>query len=123
MATRTAAEAKKARRIEDRTMAHQEDGMSFDEARAQALAETLTEVSGNPQAATIKALEAADAKIGKKKSKMPAPVDEDRAKLISEALSAIRDKQEDLDKLDPELRAKLTLMAVGAFMGDHSSKQ
>ena len=123
MAVRTAAEAKQARRIEDRAMAYQESGMSFDEARAQALAETLTEQSDNPQAAIIKALEEADAKIGKKKSRMPTAADDARAKLISEALSAMRNKQEDLDKLDPELRAKLTLMAVGALMGGPPTKQ
>lgn len=123
MAVRTAAQAKQARRIEDRAMAYQESGMSFDEARAQALAETLTESSSDPQAAILKALEEADAKIGKKKSRMPTAADDQRAKLISEALSAMRTKQEDLDKLDPELRAKLTLMAVGALMGGPSTKQ
>lgn len=123
MAVRTAAQAKQARRIEDRAMAYQESGMSFDEARAQALAETLTESSSDPQAAILKALEEADAKIGKKKSRMPTAADDQRAKLISEALSAMRNKQEDLDKLDPELRAKLTLMAVGALMGGPPTKQ
>ena len=123
LAARSAAQAKQARRIEDRAMAYQESGMSFEEARAQALAETLTEQSDNPQAAILKALEAADAKIGKKKSRMPSAADDARAKLISEALVAIRNKQEDLDKLDPELRAKLTLMAVGALMGGPPTKQ
>lgn len=123
MAVRTAAQAKQARRIEDRAMAYQESGMSFDEARAQALAETLTESSSDPQAAILKALEEADAKVGKKKSRMPTAADDQRAKLISEALSAMRTKQEDLDKLDPELRAKLTLMAVGALMGGPPTKQ
>ncbi|MFC4237062.1 hypothetical protein ACFOY8_17795 [Thalassospira xianhensis] len=123
MAVRTAAQAKQARRIEDRAMAYQESGMSFDEARAQALAETLTESSSDPQAAILKALEEADAKVGKKKSRMPTAADDQRAKLISEALSAMRNKQEDLDKLDPELRAKLTLMAVGALMGGPPTKQ
>ncbi|WP_417833173.1 hypothetical protein [Thalassospira xiamenensis] len=123
LAARSAAQAKQERRIEDRAMAYQESGMSFEEARAQALAETLTEQSDNPQAAILKALEAADAKIGKKKSRMPSATDDARAKLISEALVAIRNKQEDLDKLDPELRAKLTLMAVGALMGGPPTKQ
>ena len=54
---------------------------------------------------------------------MPSAADDARAKLISEALVAIRNKQEDLDKLDPELRAKLTLMAVGALMGGPPTKQ
>lgn len=123
LAARSAAEAKQARRIEDRAMAYQESGMSFDEARAQALAETLTESSDNPQDVILKALETADAKIGKTKSRMPTPDDAKRAKLISDALTAIREKQQDLDRLDPELRAKLTLMAVGALMGGPPSKR
>lgn len=116
-AEQTAAQARQARRIEDRALAHQDEGMSVEEARALALAETLTEQAEAPHTEIMKALNAADAKLGKKKSKIAAPEDERRQELIAEAVKALRSKQSDLDKLDPDLRAKLTVMAVGALMG------
>ena len=118
-----ATNARQARRIEDRAMAHQEDGMSLEEARALALAETLTEQADAPHAAILKALDAADVKLGKKKSKMTTKADARREELIAEAVSALRKKQVDLDKLDPDLRAKLTVMAVGALLGGPNTRQ
>jgi len=116
-AEQTAKQARQARRIEDRALAHQDEGMSVEEARAIALAETLTEQSEAPHTEILKALNAADAKLGKKKSAVPNAADERRQELIAEAVKALRNKQSDLDKLDPDLRAKLTVMAVGALMG------
>jgi len=116
-AEQTAKQARQARRIEDRALAHQDEGMSVEEARALALAETLTEQSEAPHTEILKALNAADAKLGKKKSAVPNAADERRQELIAEAVKALRNKQSDLDKLDPDLRAKLTVMAVGALMG------
>lgn len=118
-----ATNARQARRIEDRAMAHQEEGMVLEEARALALAETLTEQAEAPHSAILKALQAADAKLGKTKSKMPTKADAHREELIAEAVSAIRKKQIDLDKLDPDLRAKLTVMAVGALLGGSNTRQ
>ncbi|WP_417804632.1 hypothetical protein [Thalassospira lucentensis] len=118
-----AANARQARRIEDRAMAHQEDGMSLEEARALALAETLTEQAEAPHAAILKALQEADVKLGKQKSKMPTKADAKREELIAEAVTALRKKQVDLDKLDPDLRAKLTVMAVGALLGGPNTRQ
>ncbi|MCC9620633.1 hypothetical protein LPB41_02920 [Thalassospira sp. MA62] len=122
-AEQAAAEARKNRRIEDRAMAHQEDGMSLEEARALALAETLTEQADAPHAEILKALAAADTKLGKEKSKMPTEADAKRQELIAQAVTALRHKQQDLDKLDPDLRAKLTVMAVGALMGGPNTRQ
>ena len=122
-AEQMATNARQARRIEDRAMAHQEDGMSLEEARALALAETLTEQADAPHAAILKALDAADVKLGKKKSKMPTKADARREELIAEAVSALRKKQVDLDKLDPDLRAKLAVMAVGALLGGPNTRQ
>tara|TARA_E500000318_G_scaffold111560_2_gene130579 strand:- start:204 stop:686 length:483 start_codon:yes stop_codon:yes gene_type:complete len=116
-AEQTATQARQARRIEDRALAHQDEGMSVEEARALALAETLTEQNEAPHTEILKALNAADAKLGKKKSAIPTAADERRQELIAEAVKALRNKQSDLDKLDPDLRAKLTVMAVGALMG------
>ncbi|MHC8492070.1 hypothetical protein ACTU44_05070 [Thalassospira sp. SM2505] len=122
-AEQTAAQARQARRIEDRALAHQDEGMSLEEARALALAETLTEQADNPHNEILKALNAADAKLGKKKSRMPTEADDRRQELINEAVKALRSKQSDLDKLDPDLRAKLTVMAVGALMGGPNTRQ
>lgn len=116
-AEQTATQARQARRIEDRALAHQDEGMSVEEARALALAETLTEQSEAPHTEILKALNAADAKLGKQKSAVPTAADERRQELIAEAVKALRNKQSDLDKLEPDLRAKLTVMAVGALMG------
>lgn len=121
-AEQTATQARQARRIEDRAMAYQEEGMAVEEARALALAETLTEQTDAPHTEIMKALAAADAKLGKKKSKLPTEADARREELIAEALKALRSKQDDLDKLDPELRTKLTVMAVGALMGGPNTR-
>ncbi|MCC4239319.1 hypothetical protein [Thalassospira povalilytica] len=122
-AEQAAAQARQARRIEDRALAHQDEGMSLEEARALALAETLTEQADTPHTEIMKALNAADAKLGKQKSKIPTEADERRQELINEAVKALRSKQGDLDRLDPDLRAKLTVMAVGALMGGPNTRQ
>ena len=54
---------------------------------------------------------------------MPTKADARREELIAEAVSALRKKQVDLDKLDPDLRAKLTVMAVGALLGGPNPRQ
>ena len=82
-AEQTATQARQARRIEDRALAHQDEGMSVEEARALALAETLTEQNEAPHTEILKALNAADAKLGKKKSAIPTAADERRQELIA----------------------------------------
>jgi len=84
-AEQTATQARQARRIEDRALAHQDEGMSVEEARALALAETLTEQSEAPHTEILKALNAADAKLGQKKSAVPTAADERRQELFAEA--------------------------------------
>ncbi|MFH1806992.1 MAG: hypothetical protein ABID63_19090 [Pseudomonadota bacterium] len=120
-ARETALRAQKDRRISDRASAYEAEGLSFDEARARALAETLTESDSTPSE-ILAALQRADMKLGRDKSKVSADADPQRAKLIADALGAMRSKQADLDALDPEIRMKLTLMAVGAFMGEQKPK-
>ncbi|AUG54057.1 hypothetical protein [Thalassospira marina] len=110
-----AEQARQARRIADRALAHEATGMSTDEARAQALAETLIEAQ-NPSSAAFSALNAADNKLGLEKGRYAkAGQAPGREKLISDALNTMRQKQADLDALDPDARMKLTLMALSAF--------
>lgn len=115
LAARQAQQAQKSRRISDRAAALEAEGMNFEEARAEALAQTLTE-GDNSASEILAALQAADSKLGREKSRMvDAAAKPERAKLINEALAAMRAKKSDLDALDPELRMKLTIMALGAF--------
>jgi len=118
-----AQQAQQARRIADRALAHEAEGMTADEARAQALAETLLE-SQNPSSEILAALSAADNKLGQEKSRYAkAGQAPGREKLISDALNTMRSKQADLDALDPDARMKLTLMALSAFgMGNDKAE-
>jgi hypothetical protein len=110
-----AQQARQARRIADRALAHEAEGMDVDEARAQALAETLLE-SQNPSTEVLAALSAADNKLGLEKGRYAkAGQAPGREKLILDALNTMRSKQADLDALDPDARMKLTLMALSAF--------
>ncbi|RCK47004.1 hypothetical protein TH25_15900 [Thalassospira profundimaris] len=115
-------QARQARRIADRAIAHEATGMSTEEARALALAETLTEAQ-NPSSAVLGALKEADDKLGQEKGRQAkAGSAPGREKLILEALSTMRQKQADLDALDPDARMKLTLMALSAFGMDGKDK-
>lgn len=115
-------QARQARRIADRALAHEATGMSTEEARAMALAETLTEAQ-NPSSEVLGALKQADDKLGQEKGRQAkAGAAPGREKLILEALSTMRQKQADLDALDPDARMKLTLMALSAFGMDGKDK-
>ncbi|OSQ40855.1 hypothetical protein [Thalassospira mesophila] len=114
-----AQQAQQSRRIADRALAHEAEGMTADEARAQALAETLLE-SQNSSTEVLAALSAADNKLGQEKGRYAkAGQAPGREKLISDALNTMRSKQADLDALDPDARMKLTLMALSAFGMDN----
>ncbi|OKH87943.1 hypothetical protein [Thalassospira sp. TSL5-1] len=117
-----AEQARQTRRIADRAIAHEATGMSTEEARALALAETLTEAQ-NPSSEVLGALKQADDKLGQEKGRQAkAGSAPGREKLILEALSTMRQKQADLDALDPDARMKLTLMALSAFGMDGKDK-